>query len=264
MPSLFRIRKDIDKKTYVFTSLSAFMLFFGIWFAISHSGIVKTTILPSPEMVVNYIIASFSDGTLQNNMGISIFRIMAGFLIAVLIGIPVGILCGAFRIFESFIQSLSEFIRYMPVPAFIPLIMVWVGIGEEAKIAVIFLGTLFQVIPMTADIVRAIPDDLINAAYTLGAGRRKTIMKVIIPAIMPRLFEMMRMMIGWAWTYLIVAELVAANSGLGYAILKAQRVLKTEAIFAGILIIGTLGVFTDKIFSYATKKIFRWVDWGSK
>ncbi|MFA7074909.1 MAG: ABC transporter permease subunit, partial [Endomicrobiaceae bacterium] len=119
-------------------------------------------------------------------------------------------------------------------------------------------------IPMTADIVRAIPDDLINAAYTLGAGRRKTIMKVIIPAIMPRLFEMMRMMIGWAWTYLIVAELVAANSGLGYAILKAQRVLKTEAIFAGILIIGTLGVFTDKIFAYATKKIFRWVDWGSK
>ncbi|MDR1941228.1 MAG: ABC transporter permease [Endomicrobium sp.] len=264
MASLFRIRKDIDKKTYLLIALSAFALLFCIWAVVSMSGAVKATILPTPAMVLKYVIASVSNGSLQANMGISIFRIMAGFLTAVLIGIPLGILCGAFKVFESFIQSLCEFIRYMPVPAFIPLIMVWIGIGETAKVAVIFLGTLFQVIPMTADIVRSIPEDLINAAYTLGANRRQTVLKVIIPAIMPKLFEMMRMMIGWAWTYLIVSELVAANSGLGYSILKAQRVLKTEAIFAGILIIGILGVLTDRVFAYITKKMFRWVDWGSK
>jgi NitT/TauT family transport system permease protein len=262
--SLLRIRKDISKKAYLVSAVSAFALLFGAWAFFSMTGIVKSTILPTPGSVISYIIRSIADGTLWNNMSISVFRIMMGFAIAVIVGVPLGVLCGTFKICESFIQSLCEFIRYMPVPAFIPLIMVWVGIGEEAKIAVIFLGTLFQIIPMTADHVRSLPEDLLNAAYTLGANRTQIIMKVIVPAIMPKLFETMRMMVGWAWTYLVVAELVAANSGLGYAILKAQRVLKTEAIFAGILIIGILGIATDRAFAAITKKSFRWVDWGEK
>ncbi|MDR2427175.1 MAG: ABC transporter permease [Endomicrobium sp.] len=264
MQGLFKIRKDINKRAYLIAALSAFVILFGTWAFFSMSGMVKATILPTPQAVADYIFKSIADGTLWNNMSISVFRIMTGFFIAVIFGVPLGILCGTFKIFESFIQSVCEFVRYMPVPAFIPLVMVWVGIGEEAKVAVIFLGTLFQIIPMTADNVRSIPEDLINAAYTLGAGRMQVIMKVIVPAIMPKLFETMRMMVGWAWTYLVVAELVAANSGLGYAILKAQRVLKTEAIFSGILIIGILGIVTDRAFAFITKKSFRWVEWGDK
>jgi NitT/TauT family transport system permease protein len=264
MLDLFRIREDINKNAYIIIAVSAFALLFGVWTFFSVTGMVKATILPSPLAVWNYFIRSIMDGSLWDNMSISVFRIVMGFLIAVVIGVPLGILCGTFRVFESFIQSICEFIRYMPVPAFIPLIMVWVGIGEEAKITVIFIGTLFQIIPMVADNVRAIPEDLLSAAYTLGAGRWPIIIRVIIPAIMPKLFETMRMMIGWAWTYLIVAELVAANSGLGYAILKAQRVLKTEAIFTGILVIGILGIATDRLFALLTKISFPWVDYGTK
>ncbi|WP_010260486.1 ABC transporter permease [Treponema primitia] len=264
MLNLFKIREDISRRIYITVALLAFAILFGAWTFFSVTGLVKATILPSPMAVLTYFIRSIRDGSLWSNMSISIFRILMGFFLAVVVGVPLGILCGAFRIFESFIQSICEFIRYMPVPAFIPLIMVWVGIGEEAKITVIFIGTLFQIIPMAADNVRAIPEDLINAAYTLGTGRGNVIMKVIVPAIMPKLFETMRMMIGWAWTYLIVAELVAANSGLGYAILKAQRVLKTEAIFTGILVIGILGIATDRLFALMTKKSFPWVDYGSK
>jgi NitT/TauT family transport system permease protein len=264
MNGLFNIRKDIGKRAYIISSSSAFIMLFAAWGFLSIGGFVKASILPSPVSVAGYIIRSISDGSLWNNASVSVMRIMAGFALAIIVGTPLGILCGTFKICESFIQSLCEFIRYMPVPAFIPLIMVWVGIGESAKIAVIFLGTLFQVIPMTADAVRALPDDLLNAAYTLGANRTQTVMKTIIPGIMPRIFEIMRMMAGWAWTYLIVAELVAASSGLGFSILKAQRVLKTEAIFAGILIIGILGIITDRAFAVITKKTFRWVEWGNK
>ncbi|MDO5403795.1 MAG: ABC transporter permease subunit, partial [Eubacteriales bacterium] len=150
------------------------------------------------------------------------------------------------------------------VPAFVPLIMVWVGIGEEAKITVIFLGTLFQLIPMVADDIRSVPEDYINAAYTLGAGRGTVLIKVLIPAMLPRLMDTLRMMMGWAWTYLVVAELVAANSGLGYSILKAQRYLKTPTIFSGILVIGLLGLIIDRTFGLVSRKLFSWSEGGGK
>ena len=170
----------------------------------------------------------------------------------------IGILVGTFKKAEAFIRPLCEFVRYMPVPAFVPLIMVWVGIEESAKITVIFIGTFFQLVLMVADDALAVPDDLINAGYTLGSNTPKTIFKILIPAMMPRLMETLRMMIGWAWTYLVSAELVAANTGLGYTILKSQRFLKTDAIFANIILIGLLGLITDRIFAFLNKKLFPW------
>ena len=198
------------------------------------------------------------DGSLLQNTGISIYRITLGFVYAVLLGVPIGILVGTFKKAEAFIRPLCEFVRYMPVPAFVPLIMVWVGIEESAKITVIFIGTFFQLVLMVADDALAVPDDLINAGYTLGSNTPKTIFKILIPAMMPRLMETLRMMIGWAWTYLVSAELVAANTGLGYTILKSQRFLKTDAIFANIILIGLLGLITDRIFAFLNKKLFPW------
>ena len=187
-----------------------------------------------------------------------------GFFYASVLGIVLGIAAGCFKHFEAAIQPLVEFLRYLPVPAFVPLIMVWVGIGESAKISVIFIGTLFQLIPMVADDIRSVNDDYLNAAYTLGARRRTVIFKVLIPGMLPRLFDTLRMMMGWAWTYLVVAELVAANSGLGYKILKAQRYLRTGTIFEGILIIGLLGLILDRLFGAVGKKLFAWSEGGAK
>ncbi len=262
MRKLFRIRTKIDPKLANTLTMGVFLLVLIIWTVLSEGGSISRIFLPTPKSVLTYLINFFASGQIWPDIGISAYRIFMGFIIATVIGFPLGILAGTFNLAKVLIQPLTEFIRYMPVPAFVPLIMVWFGIDESAKIAVIFLGTLFQLIPMVADNVRAVPEDLLSAAYTLGAKRKTVILKVLIPAIAPRTMDTLRIMIGWAWTYLIVAELVAANSGLGYNILKAQRYLKTDAIFGGILIIGCLGLLTDRLLALANRKLFPWAEGG--
>lgn len=257
-----KIRKDIGKKNYLLLAIVAFLVLIGVWTLVTELGLLDAIFLPKPMQVVQYYISAIQDGSLWENTKISVYRILLGFIYAVILGIPVGILMGSFKKVEAVIRPLCEFIRYMPVPAFVPLIMVWVGIGENAKITVIFIGTFFQLVLMVADDAMSVPDDLINAGYTLGCGTAKTIFKILIPAMLPRLMETLRMMVGWAWTYLVSAELVAANSGLGYTILKSQRFLATDAIFGGILLIGLLGLVTDRIFAMINKKLFHWVEGG--
>lgn len=263
MKKIFGIRTEINPNLYKGLAISVFLFILLIWTILSEGKFVDPIFLPTPKSVLLYLVDVFKTGSIWEHIGISFYRIFMGFIIAVLIGVPLGILVGTFKVAEGLIQPLTEFIRYMPVPAFVPLIMVWFGIDERAKMAVIFLGTLFQLIPMVADNVRAVPDDLISAVYTLGANRRTVIMKVIIPAIAPRTMDTLRIMIGWAWTYLTVAELVAANSGLGYNILKAQRYLKTDVIFGGIFIIGLLGLMTDRLFGVLNKRLFPWDGGGN-
>lgn len=264
MKDFFRIRKNINRKIYMLIAILSFVLIIMGWNFASVSGIVDPVFLPTPQKVITTIIKSFTSGSIWGDLYISCYRIFMGFLCAVIIGVILGILVGCFEGVEAFIQPATEFIRYLPVPAFVPLIMVWFGIGEPAKIAVIFLGTLFQLVPMVADDVRGVPEDYINAAYTLGASRVEVLWKVIIPAMLPRLMDTLRMMMGWAWTYLVVAELVAANSGLGYSILKAQRYLKTDVMFANILIIGLLGLIIDRTFGWISKRLFAWAEGGTQ
>ena len=246
-----KIRKEIDRKKYLLFAILSFVIVLAAWLIASESGAIKEIFLPKPQNVVNYYIESIKDGSLLQNTGISIYRITLGFVYAVLLGVPIGILVGTFKKAEAFINALE-------MSSQDPVIMVWVGIEESAKITVIFIGTFFQLVLMVADDALAVPDDLINAGYTLGSNTPKTIFKILIPAMMPRLMETLRMMIGWAWTYLVSAELVAANTGLGYTILKSQRFLKTDAIFANIILIGLLGLITDRIFAFLNKKLFPW------
>mgnify|MGYP001792264161 CR=1 FL=1 len=142
---------------------------------------------------------------------------------------------------------------------FIPLVMWCVGIDEGSKIAIIFIGTFFQMVLMVAEDVRRVPMAQVEAAQTMGASRRKLIEKVILPSAKPALLDTLRVTMGWAWTYLVVAELVAASSGLGYSILKAQRFLQTDKIFAGIMLIGIIGLVTDQAFRWAHRRAFPWL-----
>lgn len=257
-----KIRRQIDKKKYTLYAVLTFVVIIALWTIVSSLELIDSIFLPTPMSVVKYAVKTATEGILWANMWISIYRITLGFVLAVILGVPIGILAGTFKPIEAMVRPISEFIRYMPVPAFVPLIMVWVGIGESAKITVIFIGTFFQLVLMVADDARSVSDDLIFASYTLGADTKTAVMKVLIPAMMPRLMETLRMMIGWAWTYLVSAELVAASSGLGYSILKAQRFVKTDAIFSGIIIIGLLGLITDRIFAIINKKLFHWAEGG--
>lgn len=254
----FEIRGSMTKRKYTTIGVTAFFLVFGIWFLVTELELVQLLFLPSPLLVVENLINTFQNGSLLNNASISIYRVLLGFSLAVVLGIPIGILIGCFKIVDAAIRPICEFIRYMPVPAFVPLVIVWAGIGEMPKIIIVFLGTFFQMVLMVADDANAVPDDLLNSSYTLGSKRWSTIRKILIPAMAPRLMETLRMTIGWAWTYLVVAELVASSSGLGYSILNAQRFFQTEAIFAGILVIGLIGLITDRIFAIAIKLMFPW------
>ena len=260
MKSIMKIRKNINKNIYTAIAISSFIILLLVWLIATESGLIENTFLPSPIEVLTRLIKDFSSGDIWPDMGISIYRIMSGFILAIVLGIPVGILIGSYKIFEAFFQPIMEFIRYMPVPAFVPLVMMWVGIGESAKTIVIFLGVFFQLILMVADDVRLVPDDLLKASYTLGATQKQVLLRVIVPAVMPRLMDTLRILLGWAWTYVTVAELVAASSGLGYRILKAQRFILTDSVLSGILVIGLLGLISDRIFGFVNKKLFPWRD----
>ena len=201
----------------------------------------------------------FSDDDLLSDIGISFFRVVVGWALSALIAIPLGLLIGTFRAVQALLEPLTDFIRYMPAVAFIPLVMLWIGIDEGAKVGIIFIGTFFQMVLMVAEDVRRVPMAQIEAAQTMGATRREVIEQVIVPSAKPALLDTLRITMGWAWTYLVVAELVAANSGLGYAIIKAQRFLQTDKIFAGIILIGAIGLAMDQSFRLVHRLAFPWL-----
>jgi len=229
------------------------------WLLVSSLGAVNPVFLPGPLAVARRVGAWFDDGDLLSDIRISFFRVLAGWALSALIAMPLGLLIGTFRRFQALLEPLTDFIRYMPAVAFIPLVMLWVGIDESAKVAIIFIGTFFQMVLMVAEDVRRVPIAQIEAAQTMGATRGEVIEKVIIPSAKPALLDTLRITMGWAWTYLVVAELVAANSGLGYAIVKAQRFLQTDKIFAGIILIGVIGLGLDQLFRWGHRAAFPWL-----
>jgi NitT/TauT family transport system permease protein len=257
---LFTIRSEISRKWYVSGVFSMFIFGMLVWSALSYGHLVAQTFMPTPGQVFHRLFIQLDTAEFWRNVGISLYRIMMGFLLACILGIPLGILAGAYRFAEAILVPPTEFIRYMPATAFIPLIMVWAGIGESAKILVIFIGCFFQLLLMAADNTRNVSNDLLQVSYTLGAKQWQVIEKVLIPALLPDLMNTLRLIIGWAWTYLVVAELVAASSGLGFSIMKAQRFLNTDVIFAGIIVIGILGLLTDRIFAYCHRRFFPWLE----
>ncbi|SDH83111.1 ABC transporter permease [Pseudomonas panipatensis] len=230
-----------------------------LWWACSALGLSSPMFLPSPQAVLLRSVHWWNEEGLLGDIGISVYRVMAGFLASALIALPLGLYIGTYRPVQAFLEPLTDFIRYMPAVAFIPLVMLWVGIDEGSKVLIIFIGTFFQMVLMVAEDVRRVPMAQIEAAQTMGASRGEIIQLVILPSARPALLDTLRITCGWAWTYLVVAELVAANSGLGYAILKAQRYMQTDKIFAGILLIGVIGLLTDQAFRWLGRVAFPWM-----
>ncbi len=229
-----------------------------IWCGLSYGGAVRPDFLPTPAAVVGAAVDGIGDGSLLVNTGVSVTEIMSGFVIASILAVPVGIMMGSFKIVEAAIEPVTNFVRYLPVSALIPLLILWVGIDMSEKITVIFIGTYFQQLILIADVSRGVSQDLLDVSYTLGATRRTVVWRVLIPATMPGVMDTLRVTLGWAWTYLVVAELVAANKGLGYFILNSMRGLFTDQIFLGIIVIGLLGLITDQIFKLLRNRLLPW------
>jgi NitT/TauT family transport system permease protein len=230
----------------------------GAWAFITYGRIVPAIFLPTPGAVAVRAVAMAADGSLLMNVWASAKVVLLGFALSTLVAIPFGIAMGAFRIAQSAFESMINFIRYLPVTAFMPLFILWIGIGIEQRVALIVFGTFFSQAVMVATSIRNVPQDLLNAAYTLGATRRQVLWRVMLPAALPGMFDTMRVTIGWAWTYVVAAELIAASSGLGYMSMKAARGFQVDVIFLAIGMIGLLGLATDLFFRFLSMRFAAW------
>jgi NitT/TauT family transport system permease protein len=258
-PPFWTIRGQLDRRLYLAIAAGSFVVWIAAWWAATAASLVDPLFLPGPMAVVRRFGVWAFDGDLANDTGISIYRVLAGFLISVVTALPLGLYIGAYRPVRAFFEPLMEFARYLPAVAFVPVVLLWAGIGESSKITVIWIGTFFQLVIMISEDIGRVPMAQIEAAKTLGATNGEVVKFVLIRSAMPAIFDTFRVTLGWAWTYLVVAELVAANSGLGYAILKAQRFLQTDRIFVGVAVIGLIGLATDQALRLMHRKLFPWV-----
>lgn len=253
--AFWQIRSPIPRHLYYAMMVLSIAIPLLAWSLLTYSGLIDPLFMPTPTAVLKSAYNLLQSGQLMHDVSVSVTRITWGFLLSAVISIPLGLLIGTFKSIEGLLEPIAGLMRYMPAAAFIPLIILWIGLGEPSKIAIIFLGSFFYNLLMIADAVKFIPMDLIKTAYTLGATRKDVFFHVIFPATLPNIIDTLRINIAGAWNFVVVAELVAANSGLGYHILLAQRYLKTDQIFVGILLIGLIGLAID----FAFKLIFRWV-----
>ncbi len=256
---LWQVRQAIAPTAYWTLALLGLLLPLLGWIALTLREGNDPVFMPGPWSVVQRALRWAVDGDLAGDVGISVYRVVTGWALSAVLALPLGLLIGSYRAVQALLEPLTDFIRYMPAVAFIPLVMLWFGIEESSKVAVIFIGTFFQMVLMVAEDVKRVPMSQVEAAQTMGATRRELLEQVILPSAKPALLDTLRITMGWAWTYLVVAELVAANSGLGYSILKAQRYLQTDQIFAGILIIGAIGLAMDQGFRWLHRKAFPWL-----
>ncbi|MFN4004338.1 MAG: ABC transporter permease [Hylemonella sp.] len=258
-PSLWAIGATISRRQYWLFAGIGLLLPLLAWWALTALDWIDPVFMPGPGQVLQRFWTWLLHDDLAGDTLISIYRVTAGFALSAVIALPLGLLIGAYRPIEALLEPLTDFIRYMPAVAFIPLVMLWMGIGEGAKISIIFIGTFFQMVLMVAENVRLVPRAQIEAAQTMGATRGEIVKLVLLQSAKPAILDTLRITMGWAWTYLVVAELVAANSGLGYTILKAQRYLKTDTIFAGIVLIGLIGLLMDQAFRWLHRRAFPWM-----
>jgi NitT/TauT family transport system permease protein len=235
-----------------------FVLFVGAWSLATFGGFVSKTFLADPLTMLREGWALFAQYGFAKDVAITVWRVVGGFVLAAVVAVPLGIAMGAYKPVEAFFEPFVSFARYLPASAFIPLLILWAGIGELQKLLVIFIGSFFQIVLMVAVTVGSTRRDLVEAAYTLGANASGVVRRVLLPSSAPAIAETLRLVLGWAWTYVIVAELIGASSGIGHMITDSQSLLNTGQIIFGIIVIGVIGLISDFAFKWANQRLFPW------
>ncbi len=252
----------VAPSTRVVLGISFFVVFFAMWAFATLGGYVSKTFLADPITMVKSGWTLLTEQGFIKDIGMTVWRVLGGFAIATALALPLGVLMGAYKPIEAFFEPFVSFARYLPASAFIPLLILWAGIGEAQKLALIFIGCFFQLVLMFAVTVGNTRRDLVEAAYTLGVSDQGLIRRVLIPNAAPEIAETLRMVLGWAWTYVIVAELIGASSGIGHMITDSQALLATDQIIFGIIVIGLIGLVSDFFFKWSNRKLFPWAQIG--
>ncbi|MDD5146021.1 MAG: ABC transporter permease [Candidatus Pacebacteria bacterium] len=230
-----------------------------IWKLISYFSLVSSLMLPSPESVMSVFLSEIKKGDLLRHVGVSVFRVLMGFGLASVVGISLGLLMGWFELARKFFDSIIEFLRPIPPIAWIPLAILWFGIGELSKIYLIAYGAFFPIVLNTILGVRSIDRKLLLLAKSMNLKGFELFKEVILPASFPSIFAGLRIGLGVGWMCLIAAELIAAQSGIGYMIEESKMLLLTNRVILGMIIIGFLGFLADRIIRLIEKKFVHWV-----
>lgn len=235
------------------------LLFIAAW-EVAHYATPETSrkFMPPVFDVVQALYNLFAKGNFLQDVMVSCYRVFASFLMASLVAVPLGIVMGCFGNMKALLNPILSAWRYLPAASFIPLLLVWFGPTDSAKLALLFLGVTFFLVTLVLDNTLAVPKEFVEASLTMGASRRQVVSGVVVPAAMPAIFDSMRNMIAVGWTYLVIAEIVGAQDGIGAVMMRAGRFLNVDIIMACILMIGILGVLTDVLFRIAQRFLFPW------
>jgi len=251
---------ELTKRKYLIFVLSGTLLIILVWAILSYLRIVSPIFLSTPTETLKNIYNLFINDDILKDVFVSIVRVVSGFVLALMVGLPLGIFCGVFKKIEAFLETNISFLRYIPVAAFIPLAILWFGVSEAEKTFLIFIGVLPYVILYTSVAAANVEKEYIEVGKTFGANDWQLLKKIILPRALPNIWDMARIEMGGAWALVILAEIIASNSGLGYRLILAQRFLHTTDIFALIIIIGSIGFIIDQLFKLGYFYMFPWAE----
>jgi NitT/TauT family transport system permease protein len=250
--------QPVSPSARVVLGIAFFVLFFAVWAFVTFGGFVSKLFLADPITMVQDGWLLLTKFNFLTDIGMTVMRVVGGFVLAALVAVPIGILMGAYKPVEAFFEPFVSFARYLPASAFVPLLILWAGIGEKQKLLVIFIGSVFQIVLMVAVTVGQTRRDLVEAAYTLGSGDGGVVRRVMIPMNAPEIAEILRLVLGWAWTYVIVAEFIGSSTGIGHMIIASQSLMATGNIIFGIIVIGFIGLISDFAFKLLNRRLFPW------
>lgn len=242
----------------IFYTLLAPVVIILVWQLASNAGWINSTILPSPEKIVEKLIQLIANKKLFINLGINIWRVVQGFLIGSILGLILGTLMGLFAKVNRILNSLVGILRPVPMIAWIPLLILWIGIGEGSKVAVIIIGTFWPVLLNTIQGIKSTDVKLLEVATILEKKRWIVLAKVILPSALPSIITGLRLGSGTAWSCVVAAEMIAASKGIGYMIMYAREMSQPATIFVGVFSIGVIGLLIDKGFLKLERHLLRW------
>lgn len=257
-PVFWRVRDEIPRRLELTLIAVSVLTPLVLWTMLSATNAVNPIYLPSPAAVAGAAVDMVTSGELPRDTWSSSQRVAIGFGISILISVPLGLAMGAFRGIRALFEPAIGLIRYAPATAFVPLLLIWLGLGEPPKVALVVIGTVFFNTLMIANVVWQVPPELIKVSRTLGAGSGSVFRKVIFPHAVPGIFDAMRVNLAAAWNLIVVAELIAADSGLGFRIVRAQKFLHIDQIFVALVVIGLLGVTSDLVLRTLRDRLAPW------
>lgn len=229
-----------------------------IWEFTGRSGMIKTTFLPRPSYLWNELLSLLVSGELLKNLLISIIRVTEGFLLGAILGVAIGIQVALIKNLRVAVSLIFGLLRPIPVIAWIPLLILWMGIDEGSKITVIAIGSFWTVFINVVEGIRQVDKKYLEVATILGKSKSTLIWKVILPSAMPSIFTGVRVGIDVAWRSVVAAELIAASSGIGYMIMYARELSQTDVVLIGILSIGVTGILIEQVLKRIEKRVLRW------